>query len=580
VMVIGTIMAGTLLGAGGSGDRRGSPPPFSWEGMKGRVVAFDPMNPQSLKTQISEGSATLKKGTMKMRIFEGSAETAIPQSKTVMSSYLQHSRTVTVDSGDSLDVQSRRIRDIFNLKSVALLTETDLLWERGNLEESFQIFRIEEKIYLIRVQPADITQRKFRIRVIEQYDGAKTDLLDTEVGLPTNISTVFGFRNVQEKPYFISLQILDWAVVPGPIQVTVTGPNRPEDRVSEEGPVRAIGDIKPPNLLSQVRPRYPEIARQARVDGIVILEAATDVFGRVSSLKILRSIPLLDQAAVEAVRQWVYEPMIVNGKPRGCVFTVTVRFSLSEGTPRPLAAITLLPLDGGEILSITKSVQPAYPQEALTAMAEGTVILEAAVDERGTVLNIRILRSVHPSLDKAAGDALKQWRFEPPPAGGKPKAVTVIANARFQLNSSTRTGGRVGGVVGGIVGGVEGGVDSLRGGDVQSKARFSPQEYTEGNALPEVRAIGDIQPPVLVFRVEPNYPEKARQARVEGTVILEATTDAYGHIASVKILRSNPLLDQAAIESVRQWVYEPLVIEGQPRKGVFTVTVKFILQSP
>jgi protein TonB len=93
-----------------------------------------------------------------------------------------------------------------------------------------------------------------------------------------------------------------------------------------EAPVRAIGEIKPPRLLKQVEPIYPEIARQARVEGIVIIEAQTDIYGRVNGVKVLRSIPLLDQAAIDAVRQWVYEPMIINGRPRGVVFTVTVTF--------------------------------------------------------------------------------------------------------------------------------------------------------------------------------------------------------------------------------------------------------------
>ncbi|MBP1770759.1 MAG: transport protein TonB, partial [Candidatus Aminicenantes bacterium] len=66
----------------------------------------------------------------------------------------------------------------------------------------------------------------------------------------------------------------------------------------------------------------------ARVEGIVIVEATTDVYGRVTGVKVLRSIPLLDQAAIDAVRQWVYEPMILNGRPRPVVFTVTVRFQL------------------------------------------------------------------------------------------------------------------------------------------------------------------------------------------------------------------------------------------------------------
>jgi len=95
-----------------------------------------------------------------------------------------------------------------------------------------------------------------------------------------------------------------------------------------EAPVRAIGEIRAPKLVKQVKPTYPEIARQARVEGTVILEAATDMYGRVQTVKVLRSIPLLDQAAMDAVRQWIYEPMVIGGRPRGLVFTVTVRFKL------------------------------------------------------------------------------------------------------------------------------------------------------------------------------------------------------------------------------------------------------------
>jgi protein TonB len=95
-----------------------------------------------------------------------------------------------------------------------------------------------------------------------------------------------------------------------------------------EAPVRAFGEIKEPRLIKKVEPPYPEIARQARVEGMVILEATTDIYGRVQNVKVLRSIPLLDQAAIDAVRQWVYEPMIINGKPRGVIFTVTIKFQL------------------------------------------------------------------------------------------------------------------------------------------------------------------------------------------------------------------------------------------------------------
>ena len=97
-----------------------------------------------------------------------------------------------------------------------------------------------------------------------------------------------------------------------------------------EPPVLAVGDVKPPRLVRRIEPAYPELARQARTEGVVILEATTDIFGRVVAVRMLRSIPLLDAAAVDAVRQWVYEPLLVNGRPRPVTFTVTVRFVLKQ----------------------------------------------------------------------------------------------------------------------------------------------------------------------------------------------------------------------------------------------------------
>ena len=64
------------------------------------------------------------------------------------------------------------------------------------------------------------------------------------------------------------------------------------------------------------------------MEGVGIVEATTDIYGRVNDVKIIKSIPLLDQAAVDAVRQWLYEPMVINGRPRGVIFVVRVIFSL------------------------------------------------------------------------------------------------------------------------------------------------------------------------------------------------------------------------------------------------------------
>ncbi|MGB4298199.1 MAG: energy transducer TonB [Candidatus Saccharicenans sp.] len=98
----------------------------------------------------------------------------------------------------------------------------------------------------------------------------------------------------------------------------------------EQGPLLAGDEIKPPKLLRRVEPTYPPAARDAHIQGVVVLEATTDIYGRVESVRVLRSVPLLDQAAIEAVRQWVYEPMVINGRPRSVTFTVTITFKLQK----------------------------------------------------------------------------------------------------------------------------------------------------------------------------------------------------------------------------------------------------------
>ena len=93
-------------------------------------------------------------------------------------------------------------------------------------------------------------------------------------------------------------------------------------------PVRVGGNIKPPTKTRDVRPQYPPIAQSARVQGIVIIEATIGPNGRVQEAKVLRSIPLLDQAALDAVRQWEFTPTLLNGVPVPVIMTVTVQFTL------------------------------------------------------------------------------------------------------------------------------------------------------------------------------------------------------------------------------------------------------------
>ena len=93
-------------------------------------------------------------------------------------------------------------------------------------------------------------------------------------------------------------------------------------------PLRVGGHVNPPVKLETVAPVYPKIAKDARVHGVVILECVISPRGTVTDVRVLRGVPLLDQAAIDAVRQWVYTPTLLNGIPVPVVMTVTVNFNL------------------------------------------------------------------------------------------------------------------------------------------------------------------------------------------------------------------------------------------------------------
>jgi len=110
----------------------------------------------------------------------------------------------------------------------------------------------------------------------------------------------------------------------------VPPPPPPPPPASYDGmaPLRVGGNIKTPTKIRDVRPLYPPDAQSAGITGVVIIEAVIDPAGKVSSANVLRSIPPLDQAALDAVRQWEFTPTLLNGAPVPVIMTVTVNFTL------------------------------------------------------------------------------------------------------------------------------------------------------------------------------------------------------------------------------------------------------------
>ena len=105
----------------------------------------------------------------------------------------------------------------------------------------------------------------------------------------------------------------DWAA-------SVTGNGKP--------PLRPGENLPAPTKIVDVQPAYPEIAQSARVQGVVIIDAVIDESGNVSAARVARSIPLLDQSALDAVKQWKFTPTLLNGAPVPVVVTMTINFTL------------------------------------------------------------------------------------------------------------------------------------------------------------------------------------------------------------------------------------------------------------
>ncbi len=103
-----------------------------------------------------------------------------------------------------------------------------------------------------------------------------------------------------------------------------------EKSLKEVSKTSAIRLLKPPNVIKKVYPTYPQVARQARVTGLVILECQTNEKGKVESVKVLKGHPSLTEAAVAAAKQWEFEPYKVDGVAKPVKFTLTIRFTFNK----------------------------------------------------------------------------------------------------------------------------------------------------------------------------------------------------------------------------------------------------------
>jgi len=152
-----------------------------------------------------------------------------------------------------------------------------------------------------------------------------------------------------------------------------------------------------------------------------------------------------------------------------------------------------------------------------------------------------------------------------------PKNIAEIKEAPIPADAAGMIGGVPGGVAGGSMGGVLGGV--IGGVKTAVAVPVAPKDKPKE----PLRVGGRVREPEVIKRVEPNYPELARQTHLSGVVLIDAILDENGNVMEMKVVSGHPLLIQSALSAVRQWKYKPTYLNDTPVPVQLIVTVTFRL---
>lgn len=152
-----------------------------------------------------------------------------------------------------------------------------------------------------------------------------------------------------------------------------------------------------------------------------------------------------------------------------------------------------------------------------------------------------------------------------------PKTVAMIQEDTLPPAMNVGQVGVPGGVPGGLPGGAIGGID------IAPPPPPPPPKVVEKKPTGPVRVGGQVKPPVLVKRINPVYPTLAKSARIQGAVKFTGIIGTDGTIQDLKVVSGHPLLVPAALAAVKQWVYQPTLLNGEPVQVITEITVNFTL---
>jgi TonB family protein len=204
-------------------------------------------------------------------------------------------------------------------------------------------------------------------------------------------------------------------------------------------------------IVTRVNPVYPQEAKEKGIQGAVVLHAIIGTDGTVQELTVISGPPELQASAIEAVKQWVYKPYLLNGDPKEVETTITVNFSL-DNTPQAMNDATAqnppsqtdeyalakepdVYKVGGSVHPpvLISAPDPEYTEAARQAKLSGNVIVGLVVDSSGEPQNVRVVRGLGNELDEKAVEAVQQYKFKPATQDGEPVSADLKVEVNFRI---------------------------------------------------------------------------------------------------------------------------------------------------
>jgi TonB family protein len=281
-------------------------------------------------------------------------------------------------------------------------------------------------------------------------------------------------------------------------------------------------------LRGWVQPEYPAAARQAKLEGRVVVDFVVTVEGRVSEARVSQATnEVFNEAALAAVRSWTFTPALEDGKPAAMGMTVPVEFRLAQlrQKTKPLGpSEALTPHESKRVPANVKTApDPEYPDELQDRFFPGIVRMEITVATDGKVGNPRVLWASHAAFVETALRALEKTEFEPARQGLLPKPAKMEYPVDFtNFGQGTKRA------------------------DILAANHIEPIG-TPPEVLPE---------PFML--IEPVYPYEQLLTGKSGTATVEFTLDENGASSDVKVtVATAPEFGAALVAAVESWGFKP-----------------------